>query len=271
MAFFKNSSFLVGGSFIGATFRKAADFTKTLSSPVAQRMDFSRAVFGPYESSRHSEMISFRNRIFSHDLIFDDALFYCPPNLNGAEYGEGISFKNARFASIAPNDYLHYRNLAEKMKTIGAWLEHQAFFEAEQESLRVDKNTPFSIRTVALFYKRFSSYGASFSRPLILFALLQIFAFCLYFNANRFVDCCANELACYVCGLEWPQTIMFTLKQAILPFDILKEQIIKTPSGAIKIIEYPYQLRAIAIVHSVLSYFLFALFFFAIRRRFRLQ
>ncbi len=276
LALFDKTTFGDIADFTSAKFYGNAWFTApTSKDPV---FDFRRIRF--YRTTFKGK-ISFENRAFATSTSFDYAIFEDAPIFHDCKFHPGMSFNEAEFrkTKVEKNQYdwntaeleQAYRTLKLGMETLRARNEEAMFFALEMESRRQRSNTPRTERLAATLYKYLSDYGRSLITPLGWLVALTVFAFVTY---ALMLNCGTKLFFCKPLnhGLG---VFEFTFDQILHPFEIWSSPPHNKPNQDIVrgllATYYRPLVPIVALVQSLATFGLLALFLLALRRRFKMD
>jgi hypothetical protein len=261
----------------GATFHNDAEFNASIAddarAPIPGDEDYSTASSFPevvFSDAVFHGGANFANRTFHDSADFRRAVFHRAPSFHNAILHQDTDFGGAQFQDVMSQGAVRaYRALRLSMENARAAKEEADFFALEQRAIRQVAETPFSVRLVSWLYEKTSDYGRSFARPLtFVFQVLLGFWFVMMLCLKPF----AAEVSMPVS--EFGSVILrFTLEQCARPFAIWSPRYVSAKGGII-LEAFNTAPLAMSFASSALSLWflvLTALFFLALRRRFKLK
>jgi hypothetical protein len=205
----------------------------------------------------------FNNRHLTSTASFEKCRFSVAPEFHGARIHQAAIFPSEMsFLDVGSSAAAHaYRTLKLAMEQNRSRREEAMFFALEQRSLR---NAQGELKTgerwLSTSYDELSRYGQDMKRPFLLLAGLWFVAGISY--------------AAWSTGITWPSSIdwgalgrglAFSLEQLVNPFGVWRSG----NAGLLINTNYPIWLEVAATIQSLLSAGLAALFFLALRWRFK--
>lgn len=220
-----------------------------------------------FRGARFKKHATFVNRHFLHRTDFRETTFEIAPQFQNCILHQDTTFSDADFPDRQGADYVDaasaYRTLKLAMENVRARDDEARFYAYEQQSLRLKRDTAFSVKFLSWLYEKTADYGRAFMRPVYcLFGTLLIFSL-IYLAARSDV-----LITWAVTWGDVEDVVRFALQQVFHPFGLLRRQAL---SSGTEVEAVPLWLAIVAALHSVLTLSLFALFLLAIRRRFRLS
>lgn len=285
---FRDASFFLPTSFKKATFKKGATFSwaPTPAKEFREKVDTSGSpeefpkpparvlnrtnmmIDAKFDDCRFAGPVVFENRHFGTSTSFRGVVFSKAPEFFGALLHEGMVFpQEENFLDVSGSaSAAAYAKLKRAMEDLRRYDEEAKFFALEQRSLRNDAKVDWPIKAVSWLYEELSDYGRSFIRPVIWWFVLVglAFPFLLYPVASLFGGASTSEI-------DW-DLLEFSFSQAIVPFSAW----VPKYAADVHILEEMFGAsgvwigKGIALVESIFSLALTALFLLALRRRFKL-
>jgi hypothetical protein len=233
------------------------------SRPGDERSDFRRAGF---RRARFDGRVTFSNRRFTDTTEFVGATFRRAPRFHNAVLHQDTDFTGTTFLDRSGEAAPAYRTLKLAMEQVRARDEEGMFYALEIESRRRRDDTPGAVKLFSFLYEVGSDYGRSLVRPLVLLGGVTLVFYLLY--AALGTD-----------GREaYPgEPFGMAVEQIVRPFAILTAGYERaagySESGrwTLDLLHSaPFLAPTLALVQSVASLGLIALFLLALRRRFRM-
>lgn len=224
----------------------------------ALAMDFKNTIFkiGP----------TFSNIKFGHRTEFSECTFEKAPTFIETEFSKHAFFPNNTFLSNEPYHISTFQYLKKEMQEQHNFQDMAQFFRLEQRCRR-EQSKNKAERFFSTAYDFISRYGTSVSRPLFLLSVvIALFFFTHLFWIYSLPG--TPEYKQYLTSSNViDESIRATIEPLTRPFSVWSIRY-NIPLWAKN---SPTWFRAAASIHSLLSLSFLALFFLAIRRRFKLQ
>ncbi|WP_148677442.1 hypothetical protein [Klebsiella variicola] len=207
--------------------------------------------------------LNLKHRKIIHEIDFSNAIFSTPPQIQGANIPEGskIPDKSHFISRKGIHDASCYRALRFIMESQRNRELEGMFFSLEQESLLNDKGTIRKYFSANYLYYLLSDYGTNYRTPLcILLITIPIFTI-IYSIIN-------SPVISTSLPIDWDiviKSLVITLKQTFLPFDVLRNNDSVTSKTAGSVIGFVL----VGVVNSILSVSLLALSGLALRWKFK--
>ncbi len=205
----------------------------------------------------------FSNRRFLDQTDFSKAIFPVAPEFHNAVLHQDTDFTGTRFLDTETDQAARaYRTLKLAMERVRARDGEAVFHALEMESRRKREETPISVKVFSWLYKRTADYGRSFMRPVGWLGWTAGFFFLVY------LICFAALTTGGLVEQDVWDAGRFTMRQIVPPFDAFTLGTIEgLPAGLSRL---PLWLGFVAMIQSIVSLGLIALFILALRRRFRI-
>lgn len=259
---FYATAFTGGASFANTRFEGNTAFSGELREGKWRCRDRFPGVM-MFRGAYFNKHATFANRKFLHRTDFRETTFEIAPQFQNCVFHQDTTFSDADFRDRQGADYVDaasaYRTLKLAMEKVRARDDEALFYAYEQQSLRLKKDTAFSVKLISWLYEKTADYGQNFVRPLVWMLGTFLVFFLLYLAA-------LTDALITLTDIE--EVLGFALQQVFHPFGVLRQWPVISGT-AVKAV--PLWLAFAAAVHSVLTLAFFALFLLAIRRRFRLS
>lgn len=263
-AFFEGAKFGGPAMFDGSLFQRSAYFGTGARSQEAGSAKILNDI--SFSGAKFSNRAVFTNRQFENRTNFSSTTFEVAPELHGCTLHQDTDFRDTKFLDRTGNGDVNaaraYRTLRLAMENVRAREEQARFYAYEQQALRNSGQITGLARLFSWLYEKTSYYGQSLSRPawglgvvLTVSALVYAVIFAL---VMRPIDAMVMP--------EWSEGIRFSLEQ-IRPFSALFGS--GTAAQSVFGERAPLWLAAIAALQSLSIYGFLALFFLALRWRFK--
>ncbi|HHH2143854.1 TPA: hypothetical protein ACPY5N_003830 [Yersinia enterocolitica] len=207
--------------------------------------------------------LNLKHRKIIHEIDFSNTIFSTPPQIQGANIPEGseIPDKSHFISRKGIHDASCYRAFRFIMESQRNRELEGMFFSLEQESLLNDKGTIRKYFSANYLYYLLSDYGTNYRTPLcILLITIPIFTI-IYSIIN-------SPVISTSLPIDWDiviKSLVITLKQTFLPFDVLRNNDFVTSKTAGSVIGFVL----VGVVNSILSVSLLALSGLALRWKFK--
>ena len=265
---FKEARFDGNAWFLEARFGDSADFS---GAPGAgdggddgEARDLGdRFHFATFAGAKFEGPVRFSNRRFLDHTNFFKCVFTIAPEFHNCPLHQDTDFTGARFLDTETEGAARaYRTLKLAMEQNRARDGEAMFYALEMESRQKRKETPISVKVFSWLYERAADYGRSFMRPLGWLSETAGIFFLVYLI-------CFAALTTGGLGEQDVGDIgRFTMRQIGPPFDAFTLGTTEgLPAGLSRL---PLWLGFVAMIQSILSLGLIALFILALRRRFRM-
>ena len=267
-AVFFGAQFSSGASFSRAQFSIDANFAGAPSVDEGGNSSENRDLgdrfhWVTFAGAKFDGSASFANRRFLDTTDFSECVFTTAPEFYNCVLHQDTDFTEAQFTDTTSKDAVRaYRTLKLAMEQVRAGDEQAMFYALEMECRRKRKDTPLSVKVFSRLYERAADYGRSFTRPLGWLSETAGIFFLVYLI-------CFAALTTGGLGEQDVGDIgRFTMRQIVPPFDAFTLGTTEgLPAGLSRL---PLWLGFVAMIQSILSLGLIALFILALRRRFRM-
>jgi hypothetical protein len=292
----RDASFEKGVSFVGSKFSSIASFDGLVVSETAE---FHEVEFGPFSSfygckfhgdaiftgppsestngGKYFQDVTFRgtifwkraiftNRDFRANADFEQCLFAVAPQFHGSRLHQAVVLPHEQAFPDTHSEHAAqaYRTLKLAMETNRARREEAMFYALEQRSLRRrPTEMRWSERLTSSLYDWTSEYGQNFRRPLyFLAATAAVFGLGYALWLSPIYDAHASIDS----GLV-KRAIGFSIEQIVSPFGVWRNTL--TFFNGTTAVPHELRLKLIATCESIMSAAFAALFFLALRWRFK--
>ncbi|EPG6064456.1 MULTISPECIES: hypothetical protein [Proteus] len=207
--------------------------------------------------------LSLKYRKIIHEINFSNTTFFTPPQLQHANISEGSEFpnKNHFIRRNGTYDASCYRALRFIMESQRNRELEGMFFSLEQESLLNAKGKIKKYFSVNYLYYVLSDYGTNYRTPLFIL-LISIPLFTIIYSIIN------SPVISTSLPIDWDiviKSLIITLKQTFLPFDLLRNNDIIVNKKAGSVIGFVL----VGVINSILSISLLALSGLALRWKFK--
>lgn len=244
------------------TFKGNADFSGSLSSKEGAECRDAFPKLATFHRSRFGGRAVFINRRFLSTTVFGGVVFEVAPEFHNAVLHQDTSFSGTQFldkkGARGVDAARAYRTLKLAMESARARDEEARFYAYEQQSLRNRKDTARSIKMFSWLYEKTANYGQSFLRPLAWLSGTFVAFLLVYFAALSGPT---------ITWADFEAVLRFGLQQVFYPFAAFRLEG-TSPEGVGGV---PLWLAFVAAAQSLLTITFLALFFLALRRRFKLD
>jgi len=207
--------------------------------------------------------LSFKRRKIVHEINFSNTVFSTPPQIQGANIPEGseIPDKSHFISRKGSHEASCYRALRFTMESQRNRELEGMFFSLEQESLLNAKGKIKKYFSANYLYYVLSDYGTNYRTPLCTL-LISIPLFTIIYST---ID---SPVISTSLPIDWDiviKSLMITLKQTFLPFDMLRNNDFLANKKIGSVIGFVL----VGVVNSILSVSLLALSGLALRWKFK--
>lgn len=207
--------------------------------------------------------LSLKYRKIVHEINFSNTSFYTPPQIQGANISEGseIPDKSHFISRKGSYDASCYRALRFIMESQRNRELEGMFFSLEQESLLNTKGKIKKYFSANYLYYALSDYGTNYRTPLCIL-LISIPLFTIIYSTIN------SPVISTSLPIDWDiviKSLMITLKQTFLPFDLLRNNDFLVNKNVGSVIGFVL----VGVVNSILSVSLLALSGLALRWKFK--
>ena len=254
---FTDATFIGNATFIDALFKESVNFSSTGKNKEEPRYFMPVALF---DGATFKMPVKFNNRKFTDTTSFLNAKFFRAPSFHNCDFHQDTIFEGAEFKDGSTESASAYRTLKQQMENFRARREEGKFYALEQRCLRNNTSIPKSVRIFSRLYDITSDYGQSIGRPLLLL-IVDLLVFSLIYALIGHACCDFSS------SIDWRVTgnmFELSIEQMVNPFWIWR--IDNLPYGPDK---WFFLVKCIATFQSLVTLAFLALFFLALRWRFK--
>ena len=256
--YFSDSSFYKKANFERSKFEGDAHFSASRIGDAASGVTFYEVSF---KDAVFSNRARFVNRRFLDTSDFRDTVFHIAPEFYSCALHQDTDFTGAEFLDTKGTDEVNaaqaYRTLKLAMESVRSRSDQARFYALEQQSLRALSNTSRAENVISWLYEKTADYGTSIAGPLAwLFAIFAVFV-------GAYLLAVALDGGTGIADADLQVVVRYTLRQVFRPFEAFSHR------GTAPIA--PLGLAIWSAVYSLLNFSLLALFFLAVRRRFKMD
>ena len=208
------------------------------------------------ERAKFLEFADFSGNNLKALTDFSYSYFHKAPLFYECKFHQDTSFKGASFNEFSSAAARAYRTLKLVMEEMRNRNDEALFYSLEQRSLRYEPDIGKAIKITSWLYEKSSDYGSSFVLPVV--HLLWVTAFFHVGYSVCSIDYLAFGSGALAEKIFSSDNVIFTITQVVSPFS-MRDSL----AGANTIVEL------FAIIQSIVSLSLVALFLLALRWQFK--
>lgn len=208
------------------------------------------------ERTKFLEFADFSGNNLKALTDFSYSHFHKAPLFYECKFHQNTSFKGASFTEFSGAGARAYRTLKLAMGEMRNRNDEALFYSLEQRSLRYEPDISKAIKITSWLYEKSSDYGRSFVLPVV--HLLWVTAFFHVGYSVYGIDCLAFGSGALAEKILSSDNVIFTITQVVRPFS-MRDSLAGT--NAI--------VKLFAIIQSIVSLSLVALFLLALRWQFK--